>query len=158
MQALLHSAASAFELPVRVLKGEAPEPLAASQHLQPSQVQAGPTPMQQAPRRGGPARGQASSGRGPPARGHITAIIGGRGLASQRGRGPAPRCAGHTIHPHSLLLYGSTRLNISVASIVDHLLLSSGKPHDWICCCSSARGWLFSMLVHSRHVSEAAKF
>ena len=93
MQVLLHSAASAFELPVRELRGEAPEPQApaAFPGLQPSQVQAGPTPMQQSPRRGGPARGGAVSGRGgPPTRGHITAIIGGRGVA-QRGRGTAPR-------------------------------------------------------------------
>ncbi|KAK9817548.1 hypothetical protein WJX74_003802 [Apatococcus lobatus] len=93
-QALLHSAASAFELPVRELKGEAPEPQAPATSLGQQQPQAGgPTPMQQAPRRGGPARGGAVSGRGmigPPAQGHIRAIIGGRGVA-QRGRGIAPK-------------------------------------------------------------------
>ena len=90
MQALLHSSPAAFELPVRQLKGEAPDLRPALPGGQQRTQLATPVPMQQAPRRGGPARGPAMGGRGNPIRGHITVSIGGRGVAA-RGRSSAPR-------------------------------------------------------------------
>ncbi len=92
LQALLHSPAAAFELPVRALKGlpPLPEPQAAPQGGAPAASLATPMPMQQAPRRGGLARGGGTMARGGSARGHITVSIGGRSMA-QRGRGSAPR-------------------------------------------------------------------